>query len=205
MKIWAKIFLLALSVFGNFALEKVPDGVCVRKLVNGKLVSVGSCEENSGGDIINEIKKRVQGQNVKMGNCDVMYKSKCFKYVPALSGAYFKFDAAKGLCTGIGGKFANIYDVTHYRLIESYLRTKIKPSWSVIYVWTGLSYQNQKFFLSTGEEVNFPPEYWYDQTPKNDPTWTRTHLYVSKDLNSSIKGIAVPPPTSDAYGALCEI
>nr|XP_039262278.1 uncharacterized protein LOC120338357 [Styela clava] len=205
MKIGAKIFLLALSVFGNFALEKVPDGVCVRKLVNGKLVSVGSCEENNGRDIINEMKKRVQDQAVKMGNCDVMYKSKCFKYIPASYAVDQKYDAAKGLCEGIGGKLANIYDVTHYKLIESYLRSKLQ--WSLFYVWTGLTYRNNKLFLTTGEEVTFPIEYWYGKTTNqgSDPTWTRTHLYVSKDPNSGLKGIAAPPPTSDAAGPLCEL
>nr|XP_039262279.1 uncharacterized protein LOC120338358 [Styela clava] len=141
-----------------------------------------------------------------MGNCDVMYKLKCFKYIPAPSYAYFKYDAAKGLCEGIGGRLANIYDVTHYKLIESYLRSKLGQQ-SLFYVWTGLTYRNNKLFLTTGEEVTFPIEYWYKKTTNqgSDPTWTRTHLYVSKDPNSIYRGINAPSPTSEASGPLCEL
>nr|XP_039262367.1 uncharacterized protein LOC120338422 [Styela clava] len=208
---WAIIFVLALSAYGNFAFENVPDGVCVRKLVNGKLVSVGSCENDNGQGIMTEIRSRLEetkrkererieeSKRLERENCDVMYDSKCFIFIRSTT----RYDAAKALCTNIGGQLANIYDQTHYKKVENYLRTKTNY---VLYVWTGLVYQNRKLYLNTGQEVTFPIEYWYgrNKTPTDDPTSTRTHLYVSEDPSSSLRGIAVPPPTSEAYGPLCE-
>ncbi|XP_039262368.2 uncharacterized protein LOC120338423 [Styela clava] len=206
---WKKICALLLAVAGISSSKEPPDGVCVRKLVNGKLVSVGSCENDNGQDIMDEIRARLEetkrkerekleeSKRLERENCDVMYNSKCFIFIRSTT----RYDAAKALCTKIGGQLANIYDQIHYKKIEDYLRTKTTY---VLYVWTGLVYQNRKLYLNTGQEVTFPIEYWYggNKTPTDDSSWTRTNLYVSEDPTS--RGIAVPPPTSEAYGPLCE-
>nr|XP_039262273.1 uncharacterized protein LOC120338354 [Styela clava] len=208
---WMKICALLLALVGISISKESPDGVCVRKLIKGKLVSVGSCENNNGQGVIDEVRARLEATKRRererledskrpvRENCGVLYNSKCFIYIPSVT----KYDAAKALCTNIGGQLANIYNQIHYKLIEDYLRTKTTY---VLYAWTGLIYRNEKLYLSTGQEVTFPLEYWYGKTKNqgSDPNVTRTHLYVSEDPNSSTRGINVPPPTAQAYGPLCE-
>nr|XP_039253210.1 cartilage intermediate layer protein 1-like [Styela clava] len=52
-----RLFFFVGIIHGLSQAKKAPDGICVTKLLKGKLVSVGDCQKNDGSDIVNVIKQ----------------------------------------------------------------------------------------------------------------------------------------------------
>nr|XP_039264561.1 uncharacterized protein LOC120340384 [Styela clava] len=74
--IFVKVFCFFLLIGLSFG-KKLPDGVCVTKLVKGKLISVGDCKKGDGSEIANLIKESLAKKQQQ--KCDVTYKKKCFR------------------------------------------------------------------------------------------------------------------------------
>nr|XP_039265507.1 uncharacterized protein LOC120341128 [Styela clava] len=133
------------------------SGVCVIKLVKGKLVSVGDCQKNDGSEIARLMKRDLKMK--QKGRCDILYKSKCFHAIvyPTHNA---NFEDAQTACEKHKWKLGNVYDVMNYLLLQDFFVTMIPADQSLINVWTGMTYTNGNLRLTSGKEATFPEQLW---------------------------------------------
>ncbi|XP_077974079.1 complement component receptor 1-like protein [Styela clava] len=106
---------------------------------------------------------------------------------------------AESLC---GNKLANVYDVTHYKLLRDYLRPMIPDEF--IYVRTGMTYKNGQLYSTTGQAMPLPTEVWYPDYPNLDPSFTTVIFVVALNPEEIYQGIFNDSPSSEYNGAICE-
>ncbi|XP_077976143.1 uncharacterized protein LOC120334847 [Styela clava] len=185
--IFVKVFCLFFFIGFMFG-KKIPDGVCVTKLVKGKLVSVGDCKKNDGFEIAKLIKESLA--NKQQYKCDVTYKKICFRAV-VYDARNVTFNDAKAICKSMNGKPANIYDLKHYQLLLPYLRSLI--------------HFNNQLLLSGGKPITIATEVCYPSFPVSDASWNNVGVYVNKDPEDTIQGMFNIAPSYNRNGVICEI
>nr|XP_039257504.1 uncharacterized protein LOC120334113 [Styela clava] len=109
-------------------------------------------------------------------NCGVVYKGKCFQlFVNEKTGINFR--DAQSNCNETGASLANIYDLAHYNLLQSYARPMVPSTISGISPWTGMTYQNDTILLTTGKNVSLP---WFSNFPASDEAKTNVVMMIRK-------------------------
>ncbi|XP_077970125.1 uncharacterized protein LOC144424574 [Styela clava] len=136
-------------------------------------------------------------------NCDIIYNSKCFEIkigvIPTVS-----FYDAESLCGD--RKLANIYDVTHYNLVNNVLRSKIIDPWDWIAVWTGMTYnyKNGQLLQASGQPIELPLIVWQPNNPRAQPSWTGVAVHVLKYEEKREQGLINRSPATLYAGGICE-
>nr|XP_039258175.1 uncharacterized protein LOC120334743 [Styela clava] len=199
--IFVKVFCLFFFIGFMFG-KKLPDGVCVTKLVKGKLVSVGDCKKGDGSEIANLIKESLAKK--QQHKCDVTYKEKCFQAV-VYDVWNITFNNAEPTCESMNGKPANIYDLKHYQLLLPYLRSLMPACRTYIYIWTGMEYKNNQLLLSNGRPITIATEVWVPNYPVSEASWTNVGVRVNKDPGYAYQGMINDPPSYTNNGVICEI
>ncbi|XP_077967679.1 uncharacterized protein LOC120326632 isoform X1 [Styela clava] len=128
----------------------------------------------------------------------VVYNSKRFRAI--LSGGV-TLSVAESLCEN---KLANIYDVTHYNLLQDYLRTMIPDDRSLIGLRIGMTYENGQLYSTTGQAISLPTEVWYPNFPHSDASRTDVVVRVSENPEENNQGISNVTPSNVQYAAICE-
>nr|XP_039259247.1 uncharacterized protein LOC120335720 [Styela clava] len=106
------------------------------------------------------------------------------------------------------GKLANIYDKTHYQLLQTCLHSVVPAGLidGYIDVWTGLEYQNDQRVLTDGKTVTMPPEIWLPPSyPLSDASRANVGFQVHQDPDHAIQGIYNVPDWFGYNGVICEI
>nr|XP_039265734.1 uncharacterized protein LOC120341307 isoform X2 [Styela clava] len=199
--IFVKVFCLFFFIGSMFG-KKLPDGVCVTKLVKGKFVSVGDCKKGDGSEIANLMKESLTKK--QQHKCDVTYKKKCYRAVVYVL-ANVTLNNAESTCESMNGKPANIYDLKHYQLLLPYLRSVIPAGRTYIEIWTGMEYKNNQLLLSNGIPITIATEVWYPNFPISDTFRTNVGVRIRKYLESANQGMFNDPPSSSFHGVICEI
>nr|XP_039270402.1 uncharacterized protein LOC120345079 [Styela clava] len=201
---FVKLVYLITLICGLFA-KKLPAGSCVSTIKNGKLVQVGNCQKNDGSEIARLIKKSLDEKKQIQTECGVVYNSKCYRAIA------YKIDNvtlkdAKLICKSLNyGKPANIYDLTHYNLLHTYLLSVVPAGLLGTDVFTGMQYKNNQLLLTNGEAVTLPPEVWYPDNPKSHVTHTSVGIVVNKDPDNKLQGVFTGTPSWPEFGVVCEI
>nr|XP_039253030.1 sushi, von Willebrand factor type A, EGF and pentraxin domain-containing protein 1-like isoform X2 [Styela clava] len=123
--------------------------------------------------------------------CGVEYNLKCFRAI-VYNTHNVTLRVAETLCKN---KLANIYDVTHYKLIQDYLRPMIPDGES--HIWDG------QLYSTTGQAMSLPTEVWRNGYPYSDASYTTVVVVVNR--NPDDQGISNVPPFYLYHGAICEI
>ncbi|XP_077974906.1 uncharacterized protein LOC120330226 [Styela clava] len=135
--------------------------------------------------------------------CGVVYDSKCFRAI-VYRGDNVTLSVAESICEN---KLANIYDVTHYNLLQDYLRSMIPDSWSWIQIRTGMTYnihKNGQLYSKTGQAMSLPTAVWYPIDPHSDASSTTVVVLVLRNQTDKYQGIYNMPPSAEYNGAICE-
>nr|XP_039272705.1 sushi, von Willebrand factor type A, EGF and pentraxin domain-containing protein 1-like [Styela clava] len=132
--------------------------------------------------------------------CGVVYNSRCFRAI-VYDAWNVTLSVAESICEN---KLANIYDVTHYNLLQDYLRPMIPDGRPFIYVRTGMNYTNGQLYSTTGQAMSLPTEVWYLGYPNPDPSSTSVVVHVNRDPENIYQGIFNDYPSSTYHGAICE-
>ncbi|XP_077976083.1 uncharacterized protein LOC120341128 isoform X1 [Styela clava] len=191
------VALVAFSLGVAFATNS-QSGVCVIKLVKGKLVSVGDCQKNDGSEIARLMKRDLKMK--QKGRCDILYKSKCFHAIvyPTHNA---NFEDAQAACKKHKWKLGNVYDVMNYLLLQDFFVTMIPADQSLINVWTGMTYTNGNLRLTSGKEATFPEQLW---KPYSNTQWTNVVFAVRKVRKKNTRDIFNIAPDWEYNGVLCE-
>nr|XP_039259950.1 uncharacterized protein LOC120336348 [Styela clava] len=198
------LFFISL-ICGLMAEKKIPAGVCVTKIVDGKLVQVGDCKKNDGSDILNLIKKNLEEKEKAESKCGVTYNSKYFRAVVYRENNV-TFNAAESICKSMNnGKPANIYDLAHLQFLFKYLRLLIPADQDRMQAWTGMEYENNQLFLSTGEEITIATEGWFPGFPQKSESYKNVAVELYKDPEYSSQGLFNYPPSFHSNAVICEI
>ncbi|XP_077974094.1 uncharacterized protein LOC120346976 [Styela clava] len=97
-------------------------------------------------------------QGLSTEECSVVYNSKCFRAIVYGTRNYnVTLSVAESICEN---KLANMYDITHYKLLQEYLRPMIPDGWLGIYVRTGMTYKLGQLYSTTGQAISLPTEVW---------------------------------------------
>nr|XP_039255003.1 uncharacterized protein LOC120331899 [Styela clava] len=150
------------------------------------------------------IKESLEKKQQPARICDVTYNSKCFRVIVS-SAQNVSFPDAESICKNRNYKnVANIYDFTHYRMMDGRIRSMLgEDSWRG--VWTGLRYQNGQLVLTSGKNISFPKEIWYPGYPSSEGKRTNIAFPVRKNPNDEDHGIYNLAPYMEYHGVICEI
>nr|XP_039250359.1 uncharacterized protein LOC120328039 isoform X2 [Styela clava] len=132
--------------------------------------------------------------------CDFMYTSICFRAI-WYSIDNVTYTGAKIICEMAAGKLADIRSNDHFDLFVYVIQRKTFAGTTKMMLWTGMTYKNQRTYLSSGNIANLPQNLWYIGEPTSDKDKTRIGIIV----NGNMHGLSTSIPASDYNGALCEI
>nr|XP_039252331.1 uncharacterized protein LOC120329670 isoform X2 [Styela clava]XP_039252332.1 uncharacterized protein LOC120329670 isoform X2 [Styela clava]XP_039252333.1 uncharacterized protein LOC120329670 isoform X2 [Styela clava]XP_039252334.1 uncharacterized protein LOC120329670 isoform X2 [Styela clava] len=133
-------------------------------------------------------------------SCGFTYNSKCFQAIMQYAGN-ITFSDAEYICEN---KLANIYDVTQFNMMLSYMRTKTTDYWTALAVHTGMIYQGGQLKLSTGESVSLPTNVWKPGFPNKIGSHTNVAIDVYRNPDSTNQGFLNHDSNVNYYGAICE-
>ncbi|XP_077972245.1 uncharacterized protein LOC144427244 [Styela clava] len=185
-----KAFRILCVTIGLVA-EKIPDGVCVTKIVNGKVISIGDCKKNDGSDIVKQIQKSLQEKQIEK-NCDMTYNSKRFKVVLSVK-RNVNFIDAQSFCKG--HNYKNVANISK--------RSLIRDQYTRLFGWTGMRHQNGHLIATSGGNILLPTELWYPDKPYLYSEFTNVFVLVYEDSLKS-QGLWNNRPSYTAHGAICE-
>ncbi|XP_077972606.1 uncharacterized protein LOC120339450 [Styela clava] len=133
--------------------------------------------------------------------CDVVHNSKCFRAI-----VYDNMNASLSVAASIcGNKLANIYDITHFNLLQDYLRPMIPDGWLYAWVRTGMIYKNGQLYSTTGQAISLPTEVWFpNYYPSSDASYTTVVVRVSRNPEDAYQGIYNATPSIEFNGGICE-
>nr|XP_039272730.1 uncharacterized protein LOC120346996 [Styela clava] len=147
-------------------------------------------------DIVEErILKKLRNQT----ECGVVYNSKCFRAIFHDKNDV-SLSVAKSIC---GNKLANIYDVTHYKLLQDYLRSIFPAGWSGIGVRTGMTYKNGQLYSTTGQPISLPKTLWHPGLPITHESYPTVIVLITRDSEGK-EGILNAHSDNNFLGAICE-
>ncbi|XP_039269602.2 uncharacterized protein LOC120344440 [Styela clava] len=198
------IFFITL-ICGLFA-EKLPDGVCITKIVNGKLVQVGDCKKNDGSDIFRLIQKNLDEKKQIQDKCNITYNSKCYRVV-VYDTLNVTFTHAESICKSMNnGEPSNIYDFQHFNVSLSYLSSLVTARRKFVSIWTGMEYKNNQLLLSDGKSHSLPAEVWsYPTNPSPDVSLTNVVVAAREGSGRLYQGMSNNKPSATTYGVMCEV
>ncbi|XP_077970715.1 uncharacterized protein LOC120348563 [Styela clava] len=125
MRFYSFVVMMFIVILGSEVATRFANGICVTKIMEGKIVTQGDCEVDNEHDILQEIRNNI-AKKQHGENCHFVYNSKCFREI--FQDISINFNQAQTTCESIGGKPANIHDMEHYNMIINYLRPRIVPS-----------------------------------------------------------------------------
>nr|XP_039250115.1 uncharacterized protein LOC120327820 [Styela clava] len=137
-------------------------------------------------------------------NCDVIFDQKCFRVI-VYPTQNITLPIAKSICSNMGRNLANVYNEDHYRMLMSYMRAKIYPEISYFSVWTGMTFENDRIHLTSGEPSTLPTSVWYPNLPVNFKGINYIGIDVNRNPNALNQGLFNALPNNEYHGALCEL
>nr|XP_039272700.1 uncharacterized protein LOC120346966 [Styela clava] len=132
--------------------------------------------------------------------CGVVYNSKCFRAI--LNDVNnVSLSVAESICKN---NLANFYDVTHYKLLQDYLRSLIPDGETYIVFRTGMTYENSLLQSTTDQAISLPTEFWLSTYPSSVASRTTVVVGVDQNPEDKFQGTFNVSPSYEYNGAICE-
>ncbi|XP_077971507.1 uncharacterized protein LOC144425759 [Styela clava] len=200
MNFFEMLYFVSL-ICGLLAELKLPPGSCVSKIVNGKLVQIGDCKKDDGSEIARLIQKSLDEKKKTQLKCGVTYNSKCYIAV-VYDERNVTIKDAEAICTSMNiGKPANIYSLTHQKLLLSYIQPMMSKN-EYRKVWTGMEFKNSLILLSSGETSTLPPKAWFPGHPSRQSEYVGVHVQNPDAIH---QGLIDETLEDVLHGVICEI